>query len=182
MVRRPRRSTPSPRRGEGWSEGAPERAARGLYPLAVLPLEMPVLRLQQSCPRTDRGGALDSRVACRSRPAGRAGAGARGRLGFLRRRHAVANAARDGGGADRAGARAVAGRARSRNHAGGQPEFGRGGALRRRSRRPGSTGCRSASRRSTRRRCGFSGAGTTATRRSRRSAWRATPFPAILST
>ena len=47
----------------------------------------------------------------------------------------------------------------------------------RRSPRPGSTGCRSASRRSTPRRCGFSAGGTTATRRSRRSVWRATPSP-----
>ena len=83
------------------------------------------------------------------------------------------------GGADRAGRGAVADRARSRNHAGGQPELGRGRALRRRSPPPGSTGCRSASRRSTRRRCGFSAGGTTATRRSRRSAWRATPSRAI---
>ena len=52
---------------------------------------------------------------------------------------------------------ALAGRARSRNHPRGQPEFGRGRALRRRLPRPGSTGCRSACRRSTRRRCGFLG-------------------------
>ena len=95
-----------PAAGEGWA-GAEPRTARRLYPLAVLPVEMPVLRLQQPCPRADRRGALDPRPARRSRPAGRAGARSRGRVDLLRRRHAVADAAGDGRGADRRGSRAL---------------------------------------------------------------------------
>ena len=34
-----------------WGRRGQRRAPRRLYPLAVLPVEMPVLRLQQPCPR-----------------------------------------------------------------------------------------------------------------------------------
>ena len=57
------REHPLPRSGGGLGWGLRTRTARRLYPLAVLPVEMPVLRLQQPCPRADRRGALE-RARC----------------------------------------------------------------------------------------------------------------------
>ena len=110
-----------------------------------------------------------------------ADAGPRSRLGLFRRRHAVADAARDGRGAARRGCkRTVAGRARSRNHPGGQPEFGRGRAL--------SRVCRGRGQPAVARRPGARPGGaavsrpraTTATRRSRRSSMAARQLSAVL--
>ena len=121
------RGTPSPHRGEP--------AVR--EPLAIY-IHWPFCL--SKCPYCDfnshvREGVDAARwtraLAGRSRPSGGAGARSRSHLDLFRRRHAVLDAARDGCGAGRAGQGAVAGRARSRSHAGGQPQLGRGGALRR---------------------------------------------------
>ena len=103
---------------------------RRLHPLAVLPVEMPVLRLQQPrAPRADRRGALRPRLCRRDRRHGGAGAGPHRLDDFLRRRHAVADAA----GNDRRRARrrgeALARRARRRGHARSQSDQRRGDAL-----------------------------------------------------
>ena len=99
---------------------------------------MPLLRLQQPCPRaesTRRAGPARCSPSSTIRPR------------WCPEREVVSIFFGGGtpslmppetvGGADRARARAVAGRARSRNHAGGQSELGRGRALRRRSRAAG---------------------------------------------
>ena len=69
---------------------------RRLHPLAVLPVEVPVLRLQQPCapqPRSTRNASCAR--SRRDRRHGGAGSGPHGLLHFLRRRHAVADAAGD---------------------------------------------------------------------------------------
>ncbi len=72
------------------------KSLRRLCALAVLPVEMPLLRLQQPCPpRRDRRGPLRPRLCARDRNHGRARARPRGHLDLSRRRHAVADAAAD---------------------------------------------------------------------------------------
>src|SRR5262249_37212464 len=67
---------------------------RRLYPLAVLPVEVSVLRLQQSCaPRRCRRSPLHARLCRRDRRNCRARARANRLDDLLRRRHAVADAA-----------------------------------------------------------------------------------------
>ena len=70
------------------------KSLRRLRALAVLPVEMPVLRFQQPCPaRADRRRALCPRLCPRDRNHRGAHAGPRGLLDLSRRRHAVADAA-----------------------------------------------------------------------------------------
>ncbi len=123
---------------------------RRLHPLAVLPVEMPLLRLQQPRPaRADRRAALRARLCRRNRGDRRAGAGPHRIHDFLRRRHALADAAGDHRRRARRRGAALADRARCRNHARSQPDERRGDALSRLPARPASIACRSACRRST---------------------------------
>ena len=69
----------------------PERAARALRPLAVLRQQMPLLRLQQPCPRGDRPGGVARRAARRPRARGAAAARTDADFDLLRRRHALAD-------------------------------------------------------------------------------------------
>ena len=116
---------------------ADEQRLRRLRALAVLPVEVPVLRLQQPCPpRRDRRGALCCAPSQREIATTAARAPGRDRVEHLpRRRHAVADAAR------RPSARsstpsASTGRvaARRRSHARSQSDQRRGDALSRLSR------------------------------------------------
>ena len=129
---------------------AQARAIRRLRALAVLPVEMPVLRLQQPCaPRRHRRAALRARLRGRDRGDRRARAGPHRVDDLLRRRHAVADAAVDRRRDPRRDRAALDGRARRRGV--------RSKPTRPASRRrafaaiapPASTGCRSACRRST---------------------------------
>ena len=125
-------------------------AARALHPLAVLRQQMPLLRLQQPCPRrrsTRTRGATRCSPTSRTRRALLPGAPAD--LDLLRRRHAVADGAGDGRGADRR-PRASIGRPPTTSRSRSRPIPTRS---RRRaspiSPRPASTGSRSACRAST---------------------------------
>src|SRR3954462_3464332 len=70
------------------------RSLRRLRALAVLPVEVPLLRLQQPCPpRRDRRAALCFGFSARDRCDRRARARPRGHLDLSRRRHALAHAA-----------------------------------------------------------------------------------------
>ena len=134
------------------------RATRPLRPLAVLRLQMPLLRLQQPCPRVDRPGGVARGAARRPRLGGRSLSRAAARLDLLRRRHAVADGAGDGRRADRGGrARIGAWRRTSRSRSRPTPRRSRRRASPT-SPRPGSTASRSASSRSTTRRCASSAA------------------------
>src|SRR6185312_6084348 len=94
-----------------------------LRALAVLPVEMPVLRLQQ--PRAPRGDRRDALPACF-----RGGTRGDGRTrpwpnrvdDLFRRRHAVADAALDCAGTTRRDRQALVDRARRRGDAGGQSD------------------------------------------------------------
>src|SRR4029079_11538006 len=67
-----------------------------LRALAILPVEVPLLRLQQPCPPCgDRRSAARQRFCARDRDHRTAYAGPRGHLDLSRRRHAVADAARN---------------------------------------------------------------------------------------
>ena len=149
---------------------APGSRLWALRPLAVLPGEMPLLRLQQPCARrrsTRRAGrarwsAEIDRYADELGPRGCASIFFGGGTPSLM-------APADGRRGDRARERPLRACARPRDHARGQPDLGRGGPVSRASARPGSTGSRSASRRSTTPRCAFSAASTAPPRRSPRS-------------
>ena len=107
------------------------RGLRRLHPLAVLPVEMPLLRLQQPCaPRRHRRGALRARLRGRDRR----DRGARARPhrldDLLRRRHAVADAAGDRRAPSSTRSRGIGGRARRRGHARSQSDQRRGARFR----------------------------------------------------
>ena len=123
---------------------------RRLRALAVLPVEVPLLRFQQPrAPRRHRRGALRARVRGRDRRDRRARARPHGVDDFLRRRHAVADAAGD---------RCRPSSTRSASTGASRPTSrSRSRPIRPASRRrasaaiarPASTACRSACRRST---------------------------------
>ncbi len=108
----------------------PRRRLRRLCALAVLPVEVPVLRFQQPCARQGhRRGALPCGLPARDRPYGGARARPHRHERVLRRRHAVADGAGDDGRAPRCHRGGVGGRARRRDHARGEPDERRGDAL-----------------------------------------------------
>ena len=80
---------------------------RRLRALAVLQIEVPLLRFQQPRARRRRAGALAEGAAHRARACRARSAGAPRRDHLLRRRHALADGARDRRRRDRAHARAV---------------------------------------------------------------------------
>ena len=124
---------------------------------------MPVLRLQQPRPPCrHRRGALRARLRRRDRRDRRARARTDRLHHLLRRRHAVADAARDRRRDSRRDRAALDGRARRRGDARSQPDQRRGDALSRLSARPASIASRSACRRSTMPRSSSSGASTSA--------------------
>ena len=147
------------------------RRLRPLCPLAVLPREMPLLRLQQPCPRWRRPGSLAPRPAGRARAPRRRDPGPPPRRGVLRRRHALADGARDRGRRHRRGPPLLA-RGRRRDHPRGQPHLGRGRAGCAPSGMPASTASRWASRRSTMRAWPFSAASIRPGMPWPRSSWR----------
>ena len=157
-----------------WCMTAP--SVRRLRPLAVLPVEVPVLRLQQPrAPRGDRRGAVRARVRGRDRRHGGANGRPHGLDHLLRRRHALADAARDRGGDPRRHRAALDGRARRRSVARGESDERRGDALPRLSRgrrqpgvarragarRRGAEGTRTAAQRARGARCGRGARGRT---------------------
>jgi len=81
------------RRGGTWS----------LYPLAVLPIEMPLLRLQQSCRRDGGSRTLEQSTPCRARPCRRWGWQTATKLDFFRRRNTIFDGAQNRCRPDRAG-------------------------------------------------------------------------------
>ena len=107
------------------------RAARALRPLAVLRQQMPLLRLQQPCPLGDRPGGVARRFARRPGARGAAAPRTDADLDILRRWNSLADGPGDGRRGHRFRARTLARGRRHRDHARGQPQFGRGGALRR---------------------------------------------------
>ena len=122
---------------------------RRLRPLAVLPVQMPLLRLQQPCAaKRSIRQPMRRRCARELAASGAAGPGQNVSQHFLRRRHAVADAAADDRG-DPRGDRRAAGelRAERRDHAGGQSDQRRGGTISRLTAPPASTASRSASSR-----------------------------------
>ncbi len=98
---------------------------RALHPLAVLPRQVPLLRLQFACQGHCRWRNLARILACR--PAARGGAGGRrkARKHLLRRRHPFADAAFDRRGAVERGRTAVGLCRRDRDHPRGQSVLGR---------------------------------------------------------
>ncbi len=105
---------------------------RGLRPLAVLPVEMSLLRLQQPCPRPgDRRGTLRPGLPRRTRASRQADEGAQRRLHLLWRRDALADEARHRRRHPRRHRRKLVDRAQRRGHAGGQPDQRRGQSLHR---------------------------------------------------
>ena len=143
--------------------------SRALRPLAVLRLQMPLLRLQQPRSRRDRRGGVARRAARRSRARGDADAGPTARLDLLRRRHAFADGARDGRGGAWCRRAPLGLRARYRDNARGQSLLGRGEQIPRAGRLSASTASRSGCRRSTTKRCASWVARTTSPRASPRS-------------
>ena len=136
---------------------------RRLRALAVLPVEVPLLRLQQPCPPCrHRRGALRARLRGRDRRDRRARARPHGLDHLLRRRHAVADAAGDRRRDPRRDRRST-GRSRPMSRSRSKPI--RPASRRRASAaiaRPASTASRSACRRSTTRRSRSSAACTRA--------------------
>ena len=149
---------------------------RALYPLAVLPVEMPLLRFQQPCARGGGSRPLARGVAAGARASWRGTERPAPHQHLLRRRHAVADAARDRGRRHRAGAQA-SGRRIPKSKSRWKP-------IRTRPKRsasppsamPASTGCRSACSRCARR-LQFLGRQHSAGEARRRSSW-----PAAIST
>ena len=112
-----------------------EASLRRLRALAVLPVEMPVLRFQQPCPPCgDRRGTVCARLRARDRNHGGAYAGAHRLVDLSRRRHAVADAAADRRRHSRCDRQALERRARRRGDAGSQSHQRRSDALSRLSR------------------------------------------------
>ena len=119
---------------------------------------MPLLRLQQPCPRrasTRKRGAM--RLLADLAHEARLLPGTRADLDLLRRRHALADGPGDRRSGHRRRQRPLDAGRRHRDYARGQSQFGRGRRASPTSPPPASTACRSACRASTTRRLAFLG-------------------------
>ena len=102
------------------------RRLRPLYPLAILPGEMPLLRFQLPCLACGGPWRMAPCAAGRDAPYAGADRAAAGRYGVLRRRHAQPDGTGHGGGPDRRGRGLVGAGGGGRDQPRSQPDQRRG--------------------------------------------------------